>query len=138
MKPAAQIRDDGPTGMENDDNLDLAPEGQGADSRDGTGDIGADASDTAADSDRHDIVQVLEEERLHSGGGDDSVALDNGTLRTGYRHMLQDRDDASESGSADGLPRRAGSPIDSLLSVPDDSPSVQVRPLELTCCDSRM
>ncbi|KXJ91308.1 golgi complex component [Microdochium bolleyi] len=38
--------------------------------------------------------------------------------------MLQGRDDASESGSADGLPRRAGSPIDSLLSVPDDSPSI--------------
>jgi hypothetical protein len=47
-----------------------------------------------------------------------------------------------DGASVDALPRRAGSPIDSLMSGPDDSPSVQVNSfppelevhLELTCC----
>ncbi|KAI1809433.1 Golgi CORVET complex core vacuolar protein 8-domain-containing protein [Poronia punctata] len=43
-----------------------------------------------------------------------------------YRELLRDQADGSDDGSSlDGLPRRAGSPIDSLLSGPDDSPSVQ-------------
>jgi hypothetical protein len=39
----------------------------------------------------------------------------------------QQMDNESENGSSEALPRRAGSPIDSLLSIPDDSPSVQVQ-----------
>lgn len=34
-----------------------------------------------------------------------------------------------DGASVDALPRRAGSPIDSLMSGPDDSPSIQVQPL---------
>lgn len=33
---------------------------------------------------------------------------------------------ASEDGSTDATPQRTGSPVDSMLSVPDDTPSVQV------------
>lgn len=33
---------------------------------------------------------------------------------------------ASDDGSVDVVPPRTGSPVDSLLSVPDDTPSVQV------------
>lgn len=36
-------------------------------------------------------------------------------------------DSASEDGSLDALPRGAQSPIESVMSIPDDSPSVQVR-----------
>jgi hypothetical protein len=41
----------------------------------------------------------------------------------------QDSSDVSSLGgsSLHGLPKRAGSPIDSVLSGPDDTPSVQVR-----------
>ncbi|KAM0335359.1 hypothetical protein ACHAQA_000404 [Verticillium albo-atrum] len=42
-----------------------------------------------------------------------------------YRQILRDQvDDISEDGSVDAVPRRVGSPIDSLLSVPDDTPSI--------------
>ncbi|KAH9220536.1 vacuolar assembly/sorting protein-like protein VPS8 [Leptodontidium sp. 2 PMI_412] len=65
------------------------------------------------------IVELLEEAR------DDAPTpeqLGNGTNR--YKAARQ-IDSPSEDGSLDALPQRAGSPIDSLLSVPDDSPSVQ-------------
>lgn len=42
-----------------------------------------------------------------------------------YRE-LQHLDSPSEDGSMDDLRRRNGSPIDSLLSIPDDTPSIQV------------
>lgn len=66
------------------------------------------------------IVELLEEAR------DDAPTpehLGNGTNR--YKAARQ-IDSPSEDESLDALPLRAGSPIDSLLSVPDDSPSVQV------------
>lgn len=65
-------------------------------------------------------------------GGDDretsdaSPAIENGAVSNRYRQILREQaDDVSEEGSVDAAPRRVGSPIDSLLSVPDDSPSVQ-------------
>lgn len=36
-------------------------------------------------------------------------------------------DNASEDGSLDALPRGAQSPLESVMSIPDDSPSIQVR-----------
>ena len=66
------------------------------------------------------IVELLEEAR------DDAPTPDrmgNGTNRYKVARQI---DSPSEDESLDALPRRAGSPIDSLLSVPDDSPSVQV------------
>ncbi|KAG4419279.1 hypothetical protein IFR04_007598 [Cadophora malorum] len=65
------------------------------------------------------IVELLEEAR------DDAPTPDrmgNGTNRYKVARQI---DSPSEDESLDALPRRAGSPIDSLLSVPDDSPSVQ-------------
>ena len=47
---------------------------------------------------------------------------------------LQHMDSPSEDGSIDALPKRSGSPIDSLLSIPDDTPSIQVNlPLAASC-----
>lgn len=44
-----------------------------------------------------------------------------------YRELLDAGHEApSEDGSTDALPRLASSPMGSMLSVPDDSPSVQV------------
>lgn len=56
-------------------------------------------------------------------------AIGNGSVSNRYRELLEaqaDENSSSEDGSADALPRRAGSPIDSQLSGPDDSPSLQV------------
>jgi len=65
------------------------------------------------------IVELLQEERESA-----STPQPNGTNR--YK-FVQQAEDRSEDGSIEAIPRRAGSPIDSLLSVPDDFPSVQVR-----------
>lgn len=44
-----------------------------------------------------------------------------------YRELLEaQQETASEDGSADALPRPAASPLGSVLSVPDDTPSLQV------------
>lgn len=53
--------------------------------------------------------------------------IGNGSLPNRYRQILQDqRDQISEDGSSvDNAPRRAGSPMDSNLSVPDDAASAQ-------------
>lgn len=46
-----------------------------------------------------------------------------------YREILHEEQEApSDNGSTDALPRRAGSPVDSMLSGPDDTPSIPV------CC----
>lgn len=57
-----------------------------------------------------------------------STPVGNGSLPNRYRQILQDqRDQISEDGSSeDNAPRRAGSPIGSNLSVPDDAASAQV------------
>ncbi|KAE8451100.1 hypothetical protein EG329_004772 [Mollisiaceae sp. DMI_Dod_QoI] len=65
------------------------------------------------------ISELLQEERE---GASTPQPLGNGVNR--YK-AAQQPESASEDGSLDALPRRTGSPIDSLLSVPDDSPSVQ-------------
>ncbi|RDW73235.1 hypothetical protein BP6252_07142 [Coleophoma cylindrospora] len=66
------------------------------------------------------IVALLQEER---DGAFTPPQVGNGTLASRYRQMQQD--DTSEDGSLEAPPRRVGSPIDSILSNPDDSPSVQ-------------
>jgi hypothetical protein len=66
------------------------------------------------------IAELLQEER---DAAPTPQQLGNGINH--YKAVLQ-ADDASEDGSLEATPRRAESPIDSLLSVPDDSPSVQV------------
>jgi hypothetical protein len=66
------------------------------------------------------IAELLQEER---GAAPTPQPLGNGINR--YK-AAQQIDDGSEDGSVENLPRRKGSPIDSLLSIPDDSPSLQV------------
>ncbi|KAH6657810.1 Golgi CORVET complex core vacuolar protein 8-domain-containing protein [Truncatella angustata] len=68
------------------------------------------------------IVDILEEERQEHAA---APVTSHGPLANRYRELLCDQDDAPDSGSAEGLPRRVGSPIDSLLSVPDGTPSIQ-------------
>ncbi|KAI1089788.1 Golgi CORVET complex core vacuolar protein 8-domain-containing protein [Rostrohypoxylon terebratum] len=98
-----------------DDHLDLSPNGE-------NGDAASSDEETIKGEQGHEDIADVEEDQT-------SVASDqptgNGVIANRYRQLLQDRDDASEAGSAEGIPRRAGSPIDSLLSVPDDSPSLQ-------------
>jgi vacuolar protein sorting-associated protein 8 len=66
------------------------------------------------------IAELLQEERE---GASTPPQLGNGVNR--YKAIRQ-IETHSEDGSLDALPRRADSPVDSMLSVPDDSPSVQV------------
>lgn len=81
------------------------------------------ASDEA-DQNYH-ISELLELERQQSSeqqAGD----TDTGVVNR-YKQLAHgETDAASDNGSADALPRRAGSPVDSSLSIPDDTPSVQV------------
>ncbi|WYZ44317.1 hypothetical protein EsH8_VII_000753 [Colletotrichum jinshuiense] len=76
-----------------------------------------------AEREEDGIVGLLDDDAQASGT---SPAIENGAVSNRYREILRGQaDDASEEGSVDAVPRRAGSPIDSLMSVPDDSPSVQ-------------
>lgn len=67
------------------------------------------------------IAELLQEER------DEDIStpqkLGDGTNR--YK-QVHDIENASEDGSVGAPPRRFDSPLDSILSIPDDSPSVQV------------
>lgn len=99
--------------------------------------VSSDEETIKGDRDQEHIAEVLEEERREDAA--DLLSENHGPLANRYRQLLRDQDDTSESG-AEGLPRRVGSPIDSLLSVPDDAHSIQVsklrcpgkRPCELT------
>ncbi|KAK8064872.1 vacuolar protein sorting-associated protein 9a [Apiospora phragmitis] len=96
-----------------DDQLDLSP-----------GDnVSSDEETIKGDRDQEHIAEVLEEERREDASA--PAPANNGPLANHYRHLLRDQDDTSESGSAEGLPKRVGSPADSLLSVPDDTHSIQ-------------
>lgn len=111
-------RDDGAVSMEDSDHLDLPPDGDAPSSDEETI-----KGEREQDQIHDEIADIIEEER--KGIISDEPA-ENGVVANRYRQLLRDRDDASEDGSAEGIPRRAGSPIDSLLSIPDDSPSLQV------------
>lgn len=70
----------------------------------------------------HHIADLLEEERRQSI---EQPPEDTGVVNR-YREFAHEQvDSASESGSG-ALPRRTGSPVGSTLSIPDDTPSVQV------------
>lgn len=81
------------------------------------------AADSQADDEAHPISELLEEERHQSS---EQPADDTGVVNRYKQLALEEADAASDSGSADALPRRAGSPVDSTVSIPDDTPSVQV------------
>lgn len=72
------------------------------------------------------IAEILEEELQAPST---PLPLGNGSIVRRYHDIVKETeaDTVSETGSTDALPRRVGSPIDSLLSsIPDDTPSVQV------------
>ena len=66
------------------------------------------------------IVQLLQEER---DGPASPPKIGN---RTNRYKAVQNTGYGSEDGSSEFLPRRPGSPPESILSNPDDTPSVQV------------
>lgn len=58
---------------------------------------------------------------------DSSGPISNGAISRRYQAIMREQaDESSDNGSVDAIPKRAGSPIDSLLSIPDDTPSIQV------------
>lgn len=95
------------------DMTDLPPAGHGDDSGGVPGEDGED----------HHISELLELERQRSS---EQPAEDTGVVNR-YKQLVQEGPDAtSDNGSTDALPRRAGSPVDSTVSIPDDTPSIQV------------
>ncbi len=89
----------------------------------------SDEETVRGDRDEDHIAEILEQERQSSAT---PVPIGNGSVADRYRDLLAARpDNTSEDGSVDGLPRRAGSPVDSLLSAPGGSPSAQVRAARL-------
>ncbi|UZP33267.1 hypothetical protein NXS19_001083 [Fusarium pseudograminearum] len=104
------------------------------------GDVGLDNGDDSindapaiagADAD----ADVMDDGSLDDSDGPDRhlspVPIGNGSVGNRYREIMQqqhqDSSDVSSLGgsSLHGLPKRAGSPIDSVLSGPDDTPSIQ-------------
>lgn len=88
-------------------------------------DSSSDDDTVRGEQDAHHIAEILEEELQAPST---PTPLGNGSLAHRYHEIVKENeaDAASETGSTDAAPRRAGSPIDSLLSIPDDTPSVQV------------
>lgn len=114
MSAPTEERED-PVGEEMGDMTGLSPSGDHADS---------DEETVKGGHDEDHITEILEEEMQSPST---PVAQGNSVIANRYRELLQDgTDTASEDGSTtDAIPRRAGSPVDSMLSVPDDSPSIQ-------------
>lgn len=117
-------RDEGPPVDMGQDHVDLYPDEDG-------GGVSSDDETIKGDKDTDQghigqvLEEVLEEELLEDAS---NAPPEQGPVANRYRQLLREQEDVSDEGSSmDGLPRRAGSPIDSLLSIPDDSPSVQVR-----------
>ncbi|KAI1175553.1 Golgi CORVET complex core vacuolar protein 8-domain-containing protein [Nemania sp. FL0916] len=122
MSTQPSEREDGDMGQ---DHPDLAPHGDAESSDDETIKGDADGVDTV------DAAGAIEGEGEEEEGElqDDAPGpspIQGSVAANRYRQLLRDQDDVSDEGSSmDGLPRRAGSPINSLLSDHGDSPSVQ-------------
>ncbi|KAJ3563225.1 hypothetical protein NPX13_g8276 [Xylaria arbuscula] len=96
------------------DHIDLPPDADAVSSDD----------ETIRGDDQGHIAEVLEDELREDASNPPPVGGSVAASR--YRQLLRDQADVSDEGSSmDDLPRRAASPINSLLSIPDDSPSVQ-------------
>ncbi|RKL32253.1 hypothetical protein BFJ72_g10594 [Fusarium proliferatum] len=106
------------------------------------GDVGLDNGDTINDAPTIAGTDVdagadgVNDGLLEDSDGPDRhltpVPIGNGSVTNRYREIMQqqhqDSSDVSSLGgsSLHGLPKRVGSPIDSVLSGPDDTPSIQV------------
>ncbi|KAL8347024.1 hypothetical protein RB601_003376 [Gaeumannomyces tritici] len=72
------------------------------------------------------LAELLAEEREQARYEQPPAPVGNGAAAHRYHALLEAQHEApSDDGSADDLPRRVASPVDSLLSVPGASPSVQ-------------
>ncbi|KAI0409880.1 vacuolar assembly/sorting protein VPS8 [Xylaria palmicola] len=112
MSTQSLERGDGDMGP---DHLDLSSEEDAASS---------DEETIKGDLDQGHVADFLEEEIQEDASN--PPPAQGSVAASRYRQLLRDQADMSDGGSSmDDLPRRAGSPINSLLSVPDDSPSVQ-------------
>lgn len=96
--------------------------------RDAEADVPQLSADDVHDADA-DVPQLVVEEVQDEPAPSE---MGNGSVAGRYREIMQEqREDGSElssldAGSVDALPRRVGSPIDSIMSGPDDTPSIQV------------
>ncbi|CAN8101378.1 unnamed protein product [Discula destructiva] len=78
--------------------------------------------DQGNEEEDHHVSSLSREETRQSS---EQPTSDTGIINR-YKQLAQDGSDAaSDTGSADALPRAAGSPVGSTLSIPDDTPSVQ-------------
>ncbi|KAK4040080.1 hypothetical protein C8A01DRAFT_46565 [Parachaetomium inaequale] len=84
----------------------------------------SDEETVKGDRDEDHIADLLEEEERDAASSVPSAGTSSIAHR--YQELLEaEHETPSEDGSTDALPRLAASPIGSMLSVPDDSPSVQ-------------
>ncbi|KAJ4297292.1 Vacuolar protein sorting-associated protein 8 [Collariella sp. IMI 366227] len=84
----------------------------------------ASSDEETVKGDRHEghIAEDLEAEQP----GTESPAPPASSIAHRYRELLEaEHETPSEDGSTDAIPRLAGSPMGSMLSVPDDPPSAQ-------------
>lgn len=72
------------------------------------------------------ISDMLEEEIAASAA---PAHTDNGVRGEGFDHVDEARSNFGDVSPAH-TPIRNGSPADSMLSIPDDTPSIQVRPIQ--------
>ncbi len=88
--------------------------------------VSSDEETIKGDLDQEHIAEAVEEELREDASN--PAPVEGPVAASRYRQLLGDQADVSDEGSSmDDLPRRAASPIGSFLSIPDDSPSVQVR-----------
>ncbi|KAL2156851.1 hypothetical protein VTH06DRAFT_3064 [Thermothelomyces fergusii] len=97
---------------------------------------GSDDGETVkGEGDEDRLADVLDQGELQTdsdapraaGSGPSSIAHRYGELvEAGRQTPSEEDDDHDDDGSTDAAPRVAVSPIGSLLSVPDDTPSIQV------------
>lgn len=86
-------------------------------------DTGDEQQASTAQAADHHISDLLEEERQQ----DSTLPSEENGLAHRYKRLAEEELEAtSDNGSVDALPRRTGSPVDSMMSIPDRSPSVQV------------
>lgn len=86
----------------------------------------SDGETVKGDRDEDYIADSLEEDNQFPETPVASAGPSIATYRSG--ELTEAENGAiSEEGSTDAIPRRAASPLGSMLSVPDDTPSVQVR-----------
>jgi len=85
----------------------------------------SDEETVKGDRDDHHIIEIHDDENQSTTTPIPPIG--GSSIRNRYRELIEAQQEAaSEYGSGDVAPRRVDSPIDSLLSIPDDSPSVQV------------